>query len=306
MSRRRPPSSADQPAAGPPPLDARDRRPVLGQLQTPVVEGAHTTFLHRGEAEEVSVRHRVVGLPDPLPMRRLPDTDLWYVVAQLPRTIADRVPARGVHRRPPGSVQRSAQPGRRTARSAPARSATPPATRRRTGRNLTTEAGRRARRAHHPQPGPAARHSATGVPARPVPADQPVPTADRPRRHRLPELLVDEDGAGQPDPPDGRRRDWSLCSSSRATGWSSTPTTPPMPGTSRPSCAVPGGETAAGGQPAGRCLMGSSFGGVASLSTAVRNPGFYGSLLLQSASMVFTDIGMDHGGGRCSTRWSGS
>ena len=51
------------------------------------------------------------------------------------------------------------------------------------------------------------------------------------------------------------------------------------------------------GAPAGRCLMGSSFGGIASLSTAVRSPGTYGSLLLQSGSFVFTDIGMDHGGG---------
>ena len=49
--------------------------------------------------------------------------------------------------------------------------------------------------------------------------------------------------------------------------------------------------------PEARCLMGSSFGGVASLSTAVRYPGFFGSLLLQSASLVFTDIGFEHGGG---------
>ena len=51
------------------------------------------------------------------------------------------------------------------------------------------------------------------------------------------------------------------------------------------------------GGPEGRCLMGSSFGGIASLSTAVRYPGMFGSLLLQSASLVFTDIGLDHGGG---------
>ena len=50
-------------------------------------------------------------------------------------------------------------------------------------------------------------------------------------------------------------------------------------------------------QPDGRALMGSSFGGVASLSTAVRYPGMFGSLLLQSGSFVFTDIGAAHGGG---------
>lgn len=47
------------------------------------------------------------------------------------------------------------------------------------------------------------------------------------------------------------------------------------------------------GVPRGRCLMGASFGGVASLSTAWRNPGFFGKLLLQSGSFAFTDIG-DH------------
>jgi enterochelin esterase family protein len=47
------------------------------------------------------------------------------------------------------------------------------------------------------------------------------------------------------------------------------------------------------GAPAGRCLMGASLGAVASLSTAIRSPGFYGRLLLQSGSFAFSDIG-DH------------
>lgn len=45
------------------------------------------------------------------------------------------------------------------------------------------------------------------------------------------------------------------------------------------------------GQPQARALMGASFGGVASLSTAWRYPGFFGRLLLQSGSFAFTDIG---------------
>jgi len=44
-------------------------------------------------------------------------------------------------------------------------------------------------------------------------------------------------------------------------------------------------------QPKARCLMGASFGAVASLSAAWRRPGFYGRLLLQSGSFAFTDIG---------------
>ncbi len=47
-------------------------------------------------------------------------------------------------------------------------------------------------------------------------------------------------------------------------------------------------------QPQSRCLMGASFGGVASLSTAWRYPGFYGRLLLQSGSFAFTDIGEEN------------
>jgi enterochelin esterase-like enzyme len=43
--------------------------------------------------------------------------------------------------------------------------------------------------------------------------------------------------------------------------------------------------------PHARCLMGASFGGVASFSTACRYPGVWGRLLLQSGSFAFTDIG---------------
>lgn len=41
----------------------------------------------------------------------------------------------------------------------------------------------------------------------------------------------------------------------------------------------------------GRCLMGASFGGVATLSTAWRYQGAFDSLLVQSGSFAFTDIG---------------
>jgi enterochelin esterase-like enzyme len=43
--------------------------------------------------------------------------------------------------------------------------------------------------------------------------------------------------------------------------------------------------------PAGRALMGASFGGVASLYTAWRYQGVYGKLLLESGSFAFSDIG---------------
>jgi enterochelin esterase-like enzyme len=44
-------------------------------------------------------------------------------------------------------------------------------------------------------------------------------------------------------------------------------------------------------RPQARCLMGASFGAVAAFSTAVRYPGVWGRLLLQSGSFAFTDIG---------------
>ncbi len=44
-------------------------------------------------------------------------------------------------------------------------------------------------------------------------------------------------------------------------------------------------------RPDARGLVGASFGAVASLSTAWRHPGYFGKLLLQSGSFVFTDIG---------------
>ncbi len=47
-------------------------------------------------------------------------------------------------------------------------------------------------------------------------------------------------------------------------------------------------------QPSGRCLMGASFGGVASLSTAWYYQDAFDSLLLQSGSFAFTDIGDHH------------
>jgi enterochelin esterase-like enzyme len=50
--------------------------------------------------------------------------------------------------------------------------------------------------------------------------------------------------------------------------------------------------------PAGRCLMGTSFGAVAALSTAVRFPRTYGSLLLQSGSFLYSDRAVWHGEGK--------
>ena len=44
-------------------------------------------------------------------------------------------------------------------------------------------------------------------------------------------------------------------------------------------------------RPQARCVMGASFGAVATLAAAWRRPGVFGNLLLQSGSFAFTDIG---------------
>ena len=52
--------------------------------------------------------------------------------------------------------------------------------------------------------------------------------------------------------------------------------------------------------------MGTSFGAVAALSTAVRFPGTYGSLLLQSGSFLYSDPACGMAKGPTSIRWCAS
>ncbi|MET8148766.1 alpha/beta hydrolase-fold protein [Actinoplanes sp. NPDC049668] len=56
----------------------------LARYSAPVVEGGFCTFLYRGEADAVRLAQRIIGLPDRLPMHRLPGTDLWYVIVEMP------------------------------------------------------------------------------------------------------------------------------------------------------------------------------------------------------------------------------
>jgi enterochelin esterase-like enzyme len=56
----------------------------LARYEAPLVEGRFCTFLYRGEADTVRLAVRIVGLPDRLPMRRVSGTDLWYVILDMP------------------------------------------------------------------------------------------------------------------------------------------------------------------------------------------------------------------------------
>jgi enterochelin esterase-like enzyme len=62
--------------------EAVDR--FLAVHEVPIVEGRHCTFLFRGEADEVHLAQRILGLPGRLPMRRIRGTTLWFTVLEVP------------------------------------------------------------------------------------------------------------------------------------------------------------------------------------------------------------------------------
>ncbi len=56
----------------------------LAQHEVPIVEGRNVTFLFRGEADEVRLWQRILGLPNLLAMQRVAATTLWYIVLRVP------------------------------------------------------------------------------------------------------------------------------------------------------------------------------------------------------------------------------
>ena len=50
----------------------------------PLVEGQTVTFVFRGEADRVHLRHWIYGLPSSQALRRLEGTDLWFLSIDLP------------------------------------------------------------------------------------------------------------------------------------------------------------------------------------------------------------------------------
>ncbi len=284
----------------------RERRPLdsaavdrfLARHEVPIVEGERATFLFRGEADEVWVVHRTVGLPERIPMRRLHDTDLWFGVVDLPERSRFEYQLewrRGEH------YDRFNDPLNPRVAHSPAGSS-----------SVCYARGYEVPEWVHPDP--EARPGSLVdlvVPSRALRRDVPVslylPARFRPTA-RYP-LLVVHDGSdflhyaaaktvldnlihrldvaeivvAFVSPGD---RLVEYANSAAHARFLTTELVPQLEA-----------EFPLVGTPAGRCLMGSSFGAVASLSTAYRHKDFYGSLLLQSGSFVFTDIGFDHGGG---------
>src|SRR5213594_4141991 len=66
------------------PLAAAAVDKFLSSHSFPIVEGTSVTFVYRGEAESVALRHWIYGLPSSQPFTRLPGTDLWRLVLEIP------------------------------------------------------------------------------------------------------------------------------------------------------------------------------------------------------------------------------
>lgn len=280
------------------PLDGAAVDRFLARHGSPIIEGERATFLWRGEAEIVHVRHRVVGLPDPLRMKRLAGTDLWAVTTVLPE--GSRVEYQIEIRRGEQYEQFNDPLNPRLAHS-PLGSSSVCAS---LGYRVPEWVG------FDPEARPG-RLVDDVVRSKALRRDQPIHVylpARFNRALRYP-LLVVHDGSDYLNfanmktvldnlihrldvdplvavfvPPIDRLREYpNHAPHARFVARELVPLlTERLPLVDAPEA---------------RCLMGSSFGGVASLSTAVRYPGFFGSLLLQSASLVFTDIGFEHGGG---------
>ncbi len=280
------------------PLDAAAVDRFLARHEVPIVEGSRCTFLFRGDADAVYVVQRIVGLPELLPLRRLRDTDLWYLVLELPegsRVNYQLEIRRGDH------VERINDPLNDKLSYSPVGTS-------------SVCFGHGYQSPEWTEPDPDARPGdlmQLTVRSRALRRDCPV-TVYLPARFRrtasYPLLLV-HDG---PDflqyaaaktvldnlihrldvaetvvaflHPHDRLKDYA---DSTAHSRFLTQELVPRLETELPLV----------GKPSARCLLGSSFGAVASLSAAVRSPETYGSLVLMSGSFVFTDIGTDHGGG---------
>jgi len=276
--------------------DAVDR--FLDGKDVPIVEGTHCTFLWRGEADEAWICQRIVGLPDRMPMRRVHRTDLWYLVLELPT--GSRVEyqieiRRGDH------YERFNDPLNPRLSHSPMGSS-----------SVCFGAGYET--PDWVLPDPEARPGELReivVPSRALGRDARV-TLYLPARFRptasYPLLIVHDGGdflqyASMKTVLDNLIHRLDVAElvvaftypGDRLVEYANSPAHSRFLSDEL----VPELEVSLPlvGQRAGRCLLGSSFGGVASLSAAYRSPDMYGSLVLMSGSFVFTDIGTDHGGG---------
>lgn len=269
----------------------------LDRQAVPIVEGGKVTFLYRGQADEVRLRHWIYGLNTAEKLHRVPGSDLWWLVMEIPE--GSRVEyklevTRGKEVQwleDPLNPNRARDPFGANSVAHGVGYGVPEWT-------------------HHDPSAPEGsleervfRSRALGGPRR--------LTLYKPPRfretRRYPLLLVHDGGdylqyaglktvldnlihrleipalvAALMHPPDRMEQYRANEAHARYLTHELVPQLE--------------GELPLLGTPEGRCLMGASLGAVASLAAAVQHPGFYGRLLLQSGSFAFSDIG-EHGRG---------
>ena len=264
----------------------------------PIVEQDRCTFAVRAEADAVYLRHRVVGLPGELPLRRIRGTNLWYVVVEIPSD--SRVEYQFELRRGDSWERFNDPVNPRIARSPVGNSSV--------CFSFGYSVPDWVRYDPEARPGQLVEwmmHSQTQR------RDNRV-TVYLPARYRPPArypLLIVHDGGDYLEYSAMKtvldnlihRLDMAEIVVAFTYPWDRLTEYPNSAAHARwiagellPELE---GRLSLIGQPHGRCLMGASFGAIASLSVARRYPETFGALLLQSGSFVYTDIGADHGGG---------
>jgi enterochelin esterase-like enzyme len=282
-------------AESPPSPEAIDA--FLSSHTFPMVEDRHVTFVFRGDADAVKLRHFIYGLPTAQPFHRVPHTNLWYFALDLPH--GSRIEykleiQRGDHTewiRDPLNQHLAHDPF---------------------GSNSVCQGlgyERPAWTHHNPEsrPGTLEEHYLHDTPfgnTRRVTVYLPA----RFRRSRRYPLLVVHDGGDYLSYASFKTVLDNVIHNLESAELIVALTHPAdrmieYPD-HQPHCRflseklLPFMEERYPllAQPQARGLMGASFGAVASLATAWRYPGVWGRLLLQSGSFAFTDIGHHHRG----------
>ena len=258
----------------------------------PIVEGASVTFIYCGHADGVNLRHWIYGLESDSALHRVPGTDLFYLTAEIPH--GSRVEYKYEVHRNGGShwIEDPLNPNRARdpfgANSVcqgegyeiPTWIARDPLAREGTLEHLTFESVALGGRRHYSLYLPARFRRTRQYPLLVVHdgsdylkyTEMKTILDNLIHRLEIPDVIV-----AFTDSPD-RLREYA--NDERHARFLTEELVPDL--TRR----LPLYD-----RPQARCLMGASFGAVASFSTAYRYPGFWGRLILQSGSFAFTDIG---------------
>lgn len=282
-------------AGGTPSQEAIDR--FLDEHHCPIVEDNFVTFVYRGDADGVRLQHFIFGLETSQPFHRVDGTDLWHLTLEIPRRSNVQYKLNVQH----GSDHRWILDPRNPRR------ALDPFGANSVVRTAGTERPEWSYRDPESRPGElheVSLYSEAFGEMRQARVYLPA----RFRRSRRYPLLIVHDGSDYVRYSDFKtvldnlihRLEVAPMVVALTDAAERLEEYPDNPAHARflTEELVPlvEKEFPVRNEPHARGLMGASFGAVACLSCAWRNPGFYGRLLLQSGSFAFTDIGESHRG----------